>query len=76
MPDLEAFRCAVSIFKKERWLVHQLRASNNLSEDFIDKNEETIFDNDILIIEGYFLQEKFDICKKLVERFILLKNNV
>ena len=69
MPNMQTSRCAVGIFKKERCLVPQIRASNNLSEEFISQNEDKIFENDILLIEGYFLQEKYDICKFLCEKF-------
>ena len=61
MPNLETSRCAVGVYEKERCLVPQIRASNHLSEDFIEKNEEQIYDNDVLLIKGYFLQEKYDI---------------
>ena len=69
IPNMQTSRCAVGIYKKERCLVPQIRASNCLSEEFIKSNEDQIFENDILLVEGYFLQEKFEICKFLCERF-------
>lgn len=65
----ETSRCGVAIYKKERCLLPQIRASNCLSMDFIKKNREKIDDNNALLIEGYFLQEKFDICKELCQDF-------
>ena len=76
IPNVETSRCAVGVYKKERCLVPQIRASNNLSEEFIKNNEDKIFENDILLIEGYFLQEKFNICKYLCERFVKDKKTI
>ena len=69
MPNMQTSRCAVGVYKKERCLVPQIKASNNLSEEFIKNNEDQIFEHDILLVEGYFLQEKFDIVKYLCEKF-------
>jgi adenosine kinase len=66
---MNSSRCGVGIFKKERCLVHEIKASNTLTMDFIDKNLNEILSHNYLVIEGYFLQEKFDICKRLVEEF-------
>lgn len=54
---------------KERSLLTDIRASNCLTEDFVKEHEEEIFANDAFIIEGYFLQEKFDLCKHLCLEF-------
>ena len=70
---MNSSRCGVGIFKKERCLVPEIKASNTLTMDFIDKNLNEILSHNYLVIEGYFLQEKFDICKRLVEEF--KKNN-
>ena len=69
IPNMETSRCGVGIFKKERCLLAQIRASNCLTEDFVKKHEKEIYQHDALIIEGYFLAEKFDICKNLCHRF-------
>ena len=69
-------RCGVGILKKERCLVPQILASNTLTMDFIEKNLKEILSHKFLVIEGYFLQEKFDICKKLVEEFIKKNKSV
>lgn len=69
IPDMETSRCGVGIFKKERCLLAQIRASNCLTEDFVKEHEKEIYQHDALIIEGYFLAEKFDICKNLCHRF-------
>ena len=65
IPNMETSRCGVGIYKKERCLLPQIRASNCLTEEFVSENQNIIFQNDVLLIEGYFLQEKFNICKNL-----------
>ena len=69
IPNMETSRCGVGIYKKERCLLAQIRASNCLTEDFVKEHEKEIYQHDALIIEGYFLAEKFDICKNLCHRF-------
>ena len=69
IPNMETSRCGVGIYKKERCLLPQIRASNCLTEDFVSEHQNEIFENDALLIEGYFLQEKFDICKNLCMEF-------
>ena len=74
-------RCGVGIYKKEKCFLPEFKASNCLTEDFISDNKKEIFKNDILLIEGYFLKEKFDICKNLCmdfkkeRKFIILTLN-
>ena len=67
--DKETSRCAVGIYKKERCLLPEIRASSFLSEDFIKQNIQEILNHEALIIEGYFLREKFELCLKLCEEF-------
>ena len=67
--QMNSSRCAVGIFKKERCLVPEIKASNTLSEEFVEKNLNQICQNDCLLIEGYFIVERFNIIKLLVERF-------
>lgn len=62
-------RCAVGINQKERCLVPQIKASNLLTQDFVNENMKEILSHEALIIEGYFLIERFEICKDLVKRF-------
>jgi sugar/nucleoside kinase (ribokinase family) len=62
-------RCACAIANKERCLLPEIRASTHLSMDFVKKNIDTINKCDILLVEGYFVIEKFDIVKHLVEEF-------
>jgi adenosine kinase len=69
IPNLQTSRCGVGIYKKERCLLPQIRASNCLTEDFVSEHEKEIFQHDGLLIEGYFLAEKFDICKNLCHEF-------
>ena len=78
IPNMCTSRCGVGIYKKERCLLTEIRASNCLTEDFVNENINKIDSNDAFLIEGYFLQEKFDICKKLCfdfsrdKKFIIL----
>ena len=69
IPNMNTSRCGVGIYKKERCLLPEIRASNCLTEEFVTEHEKEIFENDALLIEGYFLQEKFDICKNLCMEF-------
>ena len=62
-------RCAVGIFQKEKLFVTQLRASKRLSENFIEENLDKILEHQALIIEGYLLNNKFNIVKKLCDLF-------
>ena len=69
IPNMNTSRCGVGIYKKERCLLPEIRASNCLTEEFVNEHRNEIFDNDALLIEGYFLQEKFEICKYLCNEF-------
>ncbi len=69
IPNMSTSRCGVGIYKKERCLLPQIRASNCLTEDFVNEHKREIMENDAIIIEGYFLAEKFDICKNLCLEF-------
>ena len=62
-------RCGVGVYKKEKLFVTQLRASKRLSEEFIEKHLDEILDHQAFLIEGYLLQSKFDIVKKLCNEF-------
>ena len=62
-------RCGVGIYKKEKLFVTQLRASKRLTEKFIENNKDKILEHQALLIEGYLLQNKFDMVKKLCEAF-------
>ena len=57
IPNMNTSRCGVGIYKKERCLLPEIRASNCLTEDFVTEHQNEIFENDALLIEGYFLQE-------------------
>ena len=69
IPNTKTSRCAVGIYNKERCLLSDIIASNYLSENFISQHLDEIDSHDILLIEGYFLKEKFELCRKLCERF-------
>jgi adenosine kinase len=65
----ETSRCGVGIYQKEKYHLADLRASQRLSEKFIENNSDIIFSHDSLLIEGYMLNNRFNICKKICETF-------
>ena len=67
--NISTSKCGVGIYKKKRCLVSQINASKYLKEDFIEENENKIYENDILLIEGYFIKENYEICKNLCFNF-------
>jgi len=69
-------RCGVGIYKKEKLFVTQLRASKRLSEKFIEDNLNKILDHQAFLIEGYLLNNKFDIVKKLCDLFCKKKKMI
>ena len=69
IPNVQTSRCGVGIHQKERCLLPQIRASNCITEKFIEDNEDQIFKHDALLIEGYFLQEKYELCLMLCNKF-------
>ena len=62
-------RCGVGVYQKEKLFVTQLRASKRLSEKYIEDNLDKILEHQALIIEGYLLNNKFDLVKKLCDYF-------
>ena len=62
-------KCGVGIYKKDRCLVPDIQASKKLSKEFIEENFDKILQHDVLLIEGYFLKENYELCKNLVEEF-------
>ena len=62
-------RCGVGIYKKDRCLVPDIQASKKLSKEFIEEKLDSIYQHDILLIEGYYLKENFDLCKFLCQEF-------
>ena len=69
LPGEKTSRCGVGIYRKERFLITQLRASKKLSNEFIQQNIKEILAHEAIIIEGYMLPNKFEICKYLTECF-------
>ena len=67
--DKQTSRCGVGIHNKERCLLPEIRASNQISDRFIREHDEEIMKHDALLIEGYFIQERFEICKRLMVKF-------
>ena len=49
----------MGICQKERCLLPHIKASNCLTDDFVSEHQNEIYDHDALLIEGYFLQEKY-----------------
>ena len=69
IPNKETSRCGVGICKKERCLLPEIRASNMININFILDNMEEIDKHDALLLEGYFIQERYEICRDLCKRF-------
>ena len=61
--------CGVGIYKKDRCLVPDIQASKFLSKEFIEEKKHLIFEHEVLLIEGYYLKENFELCKYLCEEF-------
>jgi adenosine kinase len=76
IPEEETSRCGVGIIKKERCLLPEIRASNKISEKFIKEHRDEIYKYDALLIEGYFIKERFEIIKSLCLRFKIKKKIV
>jgi len=62
-------RCGVGIYKRDRCLVPDIQASKNISKEFIEEKLESIYQHDVLLIEGYYLKENYDLCKFLCQEF-------
>jgi len=69
IPNMQTSRCGVGIHQKERCLLPEIRASNCLTEEFVNEHLDEIMKHDALLIEGYFLQEKYDLCLNLCTKF-------
>jgi adenosine kinase len=74
--DFKSSRCGVAIHNKERCLLPEIRASTMLSMDFVQKNLDTISQASMLLIEGYFVIEKYDIIHFLAEHFNKLNKKI
>ena len=61
--------CGVGIYKKDRCLVPDIQASKFLSKEFIEEKKHLIFEHEVLLIEGYYLKENYELCKYLCEEF-------
>ena len=69
IPDKETSQCGIGIYGRKRGLFAEIKASKYLSQEFINQNLEAIKQHDALLIEAYFIQEKPDLVKRLVEEF-------
>ena len=62
-------RCGVCIYNKKAYYIGDIVASKNITKKFISDNLKNILEHQGLLIEGYYLQYQFDICKDLCESF-------
>ena len=62
-------RCGIILNNKEKCLIPDIQASKYLSMEFIKQNEQNILNHDILLIEGYYLKENYNVCQYLCEEF-------
>jgi adenosine kinase len=63
-------RCAVGIYNKERCLMPEINASEDLTLNFIESMENEINHHEYLLVEGYFVDKKgTPVVKKLVQNF-------
>ena len=69
-------KCGAAIYKKNSYLISEINASKDLDKEFILKNEEKILKNEILLIEGYYIKEHFEIIKYLCDLFIKDENKI
>ncbi len=69
VPNMQTSRCGIGVKKNKRCLLTEIRASKCLSEEFVEKHKDEIYSHNALLLEGYFLQEKFHICKSLCDEF-------
>ena len=67
--NMDTSRCAVGICNGDRYFLSEILASGNLSTKFVDNNWNEIISHDALLIEGYFLRENFNLCKRICELF-------
>lgn len=74
--DFKSSRCGVGIHLKERCLLPQIRASTMLSMEYVQKNIDAISEASILLIEGYFVIEKYEIIQYLSKHFHSLNKQV
>ena len=65
----ETSRCAVGFYNKKPFIISDIKSSKNLDKEFIITNKDTIINHEILLIEGYYIQNQFEICKELCELF-------
>ena len=65
----ETSRCGAGFYNKKPFLISEIKASKSLDIEFILSNKENILKHEILLIEGYFIQHQFEVCKLLCELF-------
>jgi sugar/nucleoside kinase (ribokinase family) len=65
----ETSRCAAGFYNKKPFLISEIKASKNCDNEFILSNKENILKHEILLIEGYYIQHQFELCKLLCELF-------
>ena len=65
----ETSRCGAGFYNKNPFLISEIKASKNLDKEFILSNKDEILKHEILLIEGYYLQYQFELCRELCELF-------
>ena len=67
--NLYTSKCAIGNHNGNKYILSDISASENLSDFFIQQNWNEINSHDTLIIEGYFLKEKYDLCRNMCDEF-------
>jgi adenosine kinase len=68
--------CGVAVYQKERCLVPMIRASTHLSQEYVNAHLSEITQAHLLLIEGYFVIEKYEIIQQLYKQFNSLNKEV
>lgn len=67
--NLNTSKCAIGTNNGKKYILSQISASENLSDYYVEQNWNEIFSHDAIIIEGYFLKEKYELCYNICEKF-------
>ena len=67
--EMNTSKCAVGIYKHERYFLSQMSASKHLSDNFVRNNWNKIISHDALLVEGYFLAENFNLAYNICKEF-------
>ena len=67
--NLNTSKCALGNNNRDKYILSDISASENLSDFYVQQNWDKIIIHDALIIEGYFLKEKYDLCRNICDAF-------